>query len=65
MWWDQLVAGDQLWQDGGPMIAKMNRGSAITASGTRWTCQEVTGLSPARVAELRAELAAAAGEAAA
>lgn len=65
LWWDGLVAGDLLWSDGGPTIAKKNRGSAITTSGTRWTCQEVTGLSPARVAELRTELATAAGEVAA
>lgn len=65
LWWDSLAAGDQLWPDGGPTIAKMNRGSAITTNGTRWTCQEMTGLSPARVAELRAELDLAAQETAA
>lgn len=49
--WDALRVGDPNPLTGAP-ITKVNRGS-IVSSGNRWTMEEVTGLSPSRVAELR------------
>ena len=51
--WDVLKAGDVNPLTGGTIV-KRNPKSIVTTGGTRWTCEEVTGLSPARVAELRA-----------
>lgn len=50
--WDSLRVSDPNPLTGSP-ITKVNRGS-IVSSGNRWTIEEVTGLSPSRVAELRA-----------
>lgn len=49
--WDSLQVGDPNPLTGAP-ITEVNRAS-IVSSGNRWTMEEVTGLSPSRVAELR------------
>lgn len=51
--WDALRVGDANPLTGAPIV-KRNPKSIVTAGGNRWTCEEVTGLGPARVAELRA-----------
>jgi len=52
--WDALAVGDPFpLRPDSLTIIKKNRGSIRTSLGTVWTCEEVTGLSPARVRELR------------
>jgi len=45
-WWDGLKPGDTFTPGNAPLvIARKNRKTLITASGSRWTIEEVTGLS--------------------
>ncbi len=56
-WWDSLKAGDTFQPGNNPLeIKKKNRMSVITANGTKWTIHELTGLSKARIAQLREHL---------
>lgn len=52
--WDALEVGDPFpLRPDSLTVARRSPYSVTTNSGTRWTCEEVTGLSRTRVAELR------------
>ena len=51
--WDALEVGDPFpRRPDSPTVARRSPYSVTTNTGTRWTCEEVTGLSRTRVAEL-------------
>lgn len=53
-WWDGLKAGDGIKIGNGMLAIKRKSAASVTLeTGTRWTCQELTGLDRGRVAELR------------
>lgn len=55
LWWESLTAGDTITVGNGTRtIARKSAASVTLETGTRWTREELTGLSPKRVAELRA-----------
>lgn len=55
MWWDALTVGSRITIGNGPLaITRKSAASVTLETGTRWTREELTGLSPKRVAELRA-----------
>lgn len=54
--WDALAPGDPFPLRRELTVARKSDASVTLESGTRWTREEVTGLRPARVAELRAAM---------
>lgn len=55
MWWDALTVGSRITIGNGPLaITRKSAASVTLETGTRWTREELTGLSQKRVAELRA-----------
>lgn len=58
-WWDSISAGDAVDIGGNAPVQVLRKSAAsfTTASGSRWTVTEITGLSRERIAEIRRELA--------
>lgn len=55
-WWDRLVVGDRVVVGNGTLaITRKSAASVTLETGSRWTREGITGLSPKRVAELRAK----------
>lgn len=55
-WWDGLTVGDRVSVGNGALgITRKSAASVTLETGSRWTREGITGLSPARVAELRAK----------
>lgn len=54
-WWDRLTVGDHVLIGNGTLaITRKSAASVTLETGSRWTREGITGLSPKRVAELRA-----------
>lgn len=55
-WWDDLTVGSRVSVGNGTLaITRKSAASVTLETGSRWTCEGITGLSPTRVAELRAK----------